>query len=39
MRSNNSNIEYANHIFKTGHTCGTVADTVDVVATGRKEKH
>jgi hypothetical protein len=39
IKSNNSNSGYSNHILYTGHTCGTVRDTMDVIRTGRKGRH
>jgi hypothetical protein len=30
---------YSNHILNTGHTYGTITDTMDVIRTGRKGKH
>jgi hypothetical protein len=39
IRSNNSNSGYSNHVLNTGHTYGTIRDTVDVITKGRKEKH
>jgi hypothetical protein len=39
IRSNNSNFGYSNHILHTGHTHGTVTDTMDVTSTGRKGRH
>jgi hypothetical protein len=38
-RNNNSNSGYSNHIVNTGHTYGTIADTMDVIRTGRKGRH
>jgi hypothetical protein len=39
IRKNNSNSGYSNHILNTGHTDGTVTDTMDVIRTGRKGRH
>jgi hypothetical protein len=39
IRSNNSKSGYLNHILNTGHTYGTIYDTMDVIAMGRKGKH
>jgi hypothetical protein len=36
IRSNNSNSGYSNHILNTGHTYGTVTDTMDII--NRKER-
>jgi hypothetical protein len=36
IRNNNSNSGYSNHILNTGHTYGTITDTVDIVNTGKK---
>jgi hypothetical protein len=38
IRSNCSKSGYSNHILNTGHTYGTITDTVDVVRTGRKSR-
>jgi hypothetical protein len=37
IKGNNSNTEYSNHILNTGHTCGTITDTMEIITTGRKE--
>jgi hypothetical protein len=37
IRSNNSNTGYANHILNTGHTYGTITDTMEIIKTERKE--
>jgi hypothetical protein len=39
IRSNNANSGYSNYILSTGHTCGTVTDTMDVIRMGRKGRH
>jgi hypothetical protein len=39
IRNNNSNSGYSNHILNTGHTHGTITDTMDIVNTGKKGKH
>jgi hypothetical protein len=39
IRSNNSNSGCSNHILNTGHTYGTITDTMDIIKTGRKGKH
>jgi hypothetical protein len=39
LRSNSGNSEYSNHILNTGHTYGTITDTMDVIRTGRKGRH
>jgi hypothetical protein len=36
-RSNNDNSGYSNHILNTGHTYGTITDTVDVMIWRKKE--
>jgi hypothetical protein len=38
IRNNNSNSLYASHILSTGHTCGTITDTVDIIRTHKKGK-
>jgi Zn-dependent peptidase ImmA (M78 family) len=39
IRNNNSNLGYSNYILNTGHTYGTITDTVGVVRTGRKTRY
>jgi hypothetical protein len=39
IRNNNSNSVYSNHILNTGHTYGTIADTMDILRMGRKGRH
>jgi hypothetical protein len=39
IRRNSSNSGYSNNILHTGHTCGTITDTTDIIKTGRKGKH
>jgi hypothetical protein len=39
IRSNNSNTGYLNHISNTGHTYGTIADTMEIITIGRKGKY
>jgi hypothetical protein len=39
IRNNNSSSGYSNHILNTGHTYGTVANTMDIIRTGRKGRH
>jgi hypothetical protein len=39
IRNNNSNSGYSNHILNTGHTYGTITDTMDVIKTVRKARH
>jgi hypothetical protein len=36
VRSNNSNTGYANYILNTGHTYGTITDTMEIMKTERK---
>jgi hypothetical protein len=36
---NNNNSGYSNHILNTGHKCGNVTDTMDIISTQRKGKH
>jgi hypothetical protein len=38
IRSNCSKFGYSNHILNTGHTYGTITDTMDVIRTGRKSR-
>jgi hypothetical protein len=39
IRNNNGNSGYSKHILNTGHTCGSVIDTMSVLKTQRKGKH
>jgi hypothetical protein len=39
IRNNNGNSGYSNHILNTGHTYGTINDTMDVIRNGRKGRH
>jgi hypothetical protein len=34
-----SNSGYSYHVLNSGHTYGTITDTMDVIKTGRKCKH
>jgi hypothetical protein len=34
--NNNGNSSYSNHIPNTGHTCGTITDTTDVIKDGKE---
>jgi hypothetical protein len=39
IRNQNSNSGYSNHILNTGHTYGTITDTMDIIRKGRKGRH
>jgi hypothetical protein len=39
IRSNKGNSRYSNHILNMGHAYSTVTDTMDVIRTGRKDRH
>jgi hypothetical protein len=39
IRSKNDNSGYSNHILSTGHTYGTITDTVDIIRTGGEGRH
>jgi hypothetical protein len=39
IRSNNGNTGYSNHILHTGHTYGTMQDSMEIIALGRKGKY
>jgi hypothetical protein len=39
IRSNNSNTGYSNHILNTGHTYGTMQDTMETITLRRKGKY
>jgi hypothetical protein len=36
IRTTNIKFGYSNHILGTGHTYGTIKDTMDIIRTGRK---
>jgi hypothetical protein len=35
IMSNNGNTGYSNHIINTGHTYGTITDTMEIITTGK----
>jgi hypothetical protein len=39
IRNNNSNSGYSNHILNTGHSCGSITDTINILKTEKKGKH
>jgi hypothetical protein len=39
IRNNNSNLGYSTHTLNTGHTYGTITDTMDIVNIGKRGKH
>ncbi|PNF21350.1 hypothetical protein B7P43_G18081 [Cryptotermes secundus] len=39
IRHNNSNTGYSEHILNTGHAYGTIENTMDIIATGRKGQY
>jgi hypothetical protein len=39
IRNNHNNSGYSNHILNTGHTYGTIKDTMDIIRKGHKGKH
>jgi hypothetical protein len=39
IRNNNSNSGYSSHILNTGHTYGTITDTMDIIRKGKKGRH
>jgi hypothetical protein len=39
IRSNNGNSGYSNHILNTGHTYGTINDTMGIITTAKKGRH
>jgi hypothetical protein len=39
IRNNNGNSGYSNHILNTGHTYGTITDTMDIIRAGSKGRH
>jgi hypothetical protein len=36
IRNNSSNVAYSSHILNTGHTYGTITDTVGIIRTHKK---
>jgi hypothetical protein len=38
-RNRNSNSGYSSHILNTGHTYGSITDTMDVISTGKKGRY
>jgi hypothetical protein len=39
IRRNNSNLGYSNHILSTGHTYGSITDTIKIMEIEKKGKH
>jgi hypothetical protein len=39
IRSNNGNTGYSNHILNTGHTYGTITDTIKIITMEKKGKN
>jgi hypothetical protein len=39
IRNNSGNSGYSNHILNTGHTYGTITDTMDIIKTEKKGKY
>jgi hypothetical protein len=39
IRNNNSSSIFSNHILNTGHTYGTLMDTMDITMIGKKGKY
>jgi hypothetical protein len=39
IRNNNSNSGYSSNILNTGHTYGTITDTMDILRKGRNDRH
>jgi hypothetical protein len=39
IRNNNGNSGYLNHIQNTGHACGIITNTMDIIKTEKKGKH
>jgi hypothetical protein len=39
IRNNNSNSGYSSHILNTGHTYGSITDTIDTISKQKEEKH
>jgi hypothetical protein len=39
IRNDDINSGYSNNILNTGHTYGTITDTINVIRTGRKGRH
>jgi hypothetical protein len=38
IRNSNNNVGYSNHILNTGHTYGTINDTIDIIRKRKKRK-
>jgi hypothetical protein len=39
IRNNNSNSGYSNQILNTGHTYGSITDTLNIIKTEKRGKH
>jgi hypothetical protein len=39
IRNTNGNSGYSDHILNTGHTHGTITDTMDIIKTEKNGKH
>jgi hypothetical protein len=39
IKSNNSNTEYSSYTLNTGHTYGTIKDTMEIITMGRKGQY
>jgi hypothetical protein len=39
IKTNNSNTGYSSHILNTGHTYGTIRDTMEIITRGRKGQY
>jgi hypothetical protein len=39
IRNNSSNSKFSHHILNTGHTYGTITNTMDIIKTGKKSRH
>jgi hypothetical protein len=39
IRGNNGNTGYSDHILNTGHTYGTITDTMEIITTGIKGRY
>jgi hypothetical protein len=39
IKINNSKTGYSSHILNTGHTYGTIEDTMEIIKVGRKEQY
>lgn len=39
IRNGNGNLGYSNHMLSTGHTCGGINDTINMINIEKKKTH